>query len=160
MKKSTIFLVLMVYLVSFFVVGFLGIAVQSAYSMTYVQEILITALPDQPALEFVEDEKIKNEAIDEEHVTYTHNYTYKFKYIKGTTLKFSVDIMPLESTYRDFELINMLKSDNLEVQPVTYDVVDGNVVCVTYSKRRAAEFKIQSTDGNKTESTVKIIAYL
>ncbi len=154
MKKSTIFVVLLVYLVSFFIVGFLGIGIKSAFSVTYVSEITITELPDQPTLTLNSHERVENTTAEGEHNTFTNEYKYSFIYSKDTTLKFRVNVLPVESTHKDFEFINLLDSPY-----VTYDVKeDESLVFVTFSKRRAASFVIQSTDGDKTETTVNISA--
>ena len=154
MKKSTIFVVLLVYLVSFFIVGFLGIGIKSAFSVTYVSEITITELPDQPTLTLNAHERAENLTAEGEHNTFTNDYKYSFTYVKNTTLKFRVNVLPIESTHKEFTFINLLESPY-----VTYDVKqDESLVFVTFLKRRAASFTIQSTDGDKTETTISISA--
>ena len=44
MKKSTILMLIVIYVVAFLVVGFFGVSISGHYNVNYVTEILITPL--------------------------------------------------------------------------------------------------------------------
>lgn len=154
MKKSTIFLVILVYIVAFFAVGLFGIAIRSNYEMNYVSEILVETVDDQPTLvekSHVRTEKTQN-IVDDEYRRYENTYNYTVDYVQGVVVKLRVKVLPTNSTYSDFSIIY----ENTE--SIKYEKVDETLVYVTFFKKRTASFALESSDGNKTQTNVQIRA--
>lgn len=153
MKKSTILLVLVVYIISFFIVGLLGISIKSNYEMNYVNEILVTPMEEQIGLVEVSHERVElTQNVDEEYRRFENSYTYSIDYQKGLVVKLRVKVVPDNSTYTKFDLVTE-PSDY-----ISFEIKDETLVYITFNKRRAANFTLESTDGNKTPTNVSVLA--
>lgn len=154
MKKSTILLVIVVYVLAFFVVGLLGISISSNHHVSYVNEILVSAVEDQPNLVEKEHKRteISKEGVDEEYRRFENTYRFNSSYTPGLILKFRIKVMPDNTTYSGFTL------DTKEDQYIDYDVKEGSLLYITFNRRGVTSFTVESTDSNKTQSTVTIYA--
>ena len=154
MKKATILLVLLVYIVAFFAVGLFGIAIRTNYKMNYVNEILIEKMDDQPGLVERKHDRVETtkDIKDEQYRRFENTYDYTLSYEKGVVAKFRVKVLPTNSTYTTFTLIPT------EDPNLTYEIKDETLLYITFNKRRTASFIVESTDGNKTQTMVTVAA--
>lgn len=160
MKKSTILMLVVIYIVAFFVVGLLGVSIRSHYQVNYVEQLLIKPLEETEKIlqEDVENgghsvEEIKNEE-DVDHVRYNRIYTYRTVYQADLVLKFKVQVMPENSTYNQFETAYTQKASLF-----TVDVNDDSTVYIHVKKRGVINIKFLSTDANRTESDLTIYVF-
>lgn len=154
MKKSTIFLVILVYIVAFFAVGLFGIAIRSNYEMNYVNEILVEMMDEQPTLVEKSHERVEKtqNITDDAYRRYENSYSYTIDYEQGVVAKFRVKVLPTNSTYSNFSIIYE------DSETIKYEKVDETLVYVTFLKKRTASFTLESSDGNKTQTKVSIRA--
>ena len=158
MKKSTILMILVIYVVAFLVVGFLGVSISGHYNVNYVAEILITPLEGTVLNEHVENgghtvEPIINEQ-DPDHARYNRVYRYETDFEPGLILGFRVQVKPDNSTYSNYMLSYTEKPNSYEVE----DKKDESKVYIHIYKAKSYTLTFQSTDGNRT--TTKLIVTL
>ena len=108
MKKSTILLLVVIYIIAFFVVGLLGIQLRSHYHVDYLNEIQVEPFEEsQIALVSFNTEQINEGQEISEDKRRMHN-TYEFKtttpYTADMTLKFHVNLIPENTTFSDYIL--------------------------------------------------------
>lgn len=153
MKKSTILVILAVYLIAFFVVGLLGISIRSNYVVNYVNEIQVTAVEDQPYLTLTNHEREEKKELKEEDTKYYNTYTYRVAYEKNIIAKFKVRLLPDNTSFTKFNIYYT------ESSRYTVEVHDNEFVYVTFLKGKTnALITLESIDGNKTYSTIDITA--
>lgn len=153
MKKSTILVILAVYIIAFFVVGLLGISIRSNYSVNYVNEIQVTEVENQPYLTLTNHEREEKKEIEEEDTKYYNTYTYRVAYQENIIAKFKVRLLPDNTSYTKFNVYYT------ESARYSVDVLDNEFVYVTFLKSKTtASIMLESTDGNKTYSTLNITA--
>ena len=160
MKKSTILMLVVIYIVAFFVVGLLGVSIRSHYQVNYVEELLVKPLEETQEIlqEDVENgghsvEEIKNEE-DVDHIRYNRKYTYRTVYQADLVLKFKIQVMPENSTYNKFET-EYTEKPNI----FTVDVNDDSTVYIHVKKKGVINIKFLSTDANRTESDLYITVF-
>ena len=157
MKKSTILILVVVYVIAFFIVGLMGMQLRAHYEVNYVNEIRITPFEESGLVERapVTTEKYGKED-DPEHLRIVHEYSYKVKYTSGLVLKFNVEVIPDNSTYRDF------KFSYPENSPCTFTKNEDSTIFVTEIKKYGSfktelQFTVEDNHMNGVKSTVKVI---
>lgn len=147
MKKSTIFLVVLTYIISFLVVGLFGISVRNYDSKVYVSKIVVSA----PAQECDIVRKTDESGDIPNYLFYTP-YTQE-----EVTIKLKASVEPAEATISDLKVIydhsvkkyTVTQDDNIYF----YVNVKGN----TPSGVGYAEFTIETNDGEKKQTKVSVI---
>lgn len=153
MKKSTILLLLVVYVVSFFLVGLLGVSIRSNYILNYVNEITVELMEDQPNIRETKHERVDlTENADEEHKRYENTYNFFTRYQENLIIKFRVKVLPVKSTYSNFTFTTK------EDEYIEYEIKDETLIYITYKARGTTMFTLESQDGNKTQTTVTVTA--
>lgn len=153
MKKSTILLLLVVYVVSFFLVGLLGVSIRSNYILNYVNEITVELMEDQPNIRETKHERVDlTENADEEHKRYENTYNFFTRYQENLIVKFRVKVLPVKSTYSNFTFTTK------EDEYIEYEIKDETLIYITYKARGTTMFTLESQDGNKTQTTVTVTA--
>ena len=142
MKKSTILFVALVYIISFLVVGLFGIAVKGYHEVIYVDDIKIV-VPEQ-GVTITDKTDYEAETIE---------YSFATKYKAGLIVQLKAEVLPAETSFPEISVVY-----DMEQSAYTVDVVDGYYIHVAFNKKASCRFAVQSTDGNKYQVPVKIIA--
>lgn len=144
MKKSTILALVIVYIVSFLVVGLLGIAIRGYDPIIYVDDIVVSD-PDNGA--YMEKGNPRE------------GYDYWYKSIiheDHVSLRIKATVLPENTTYPniDFE-VEQNSYYSFSVEEGVYGVVNFHdlVISTPYTCR----IVIKSTDGKKLQRTVGIV---
>lgn len=162
MKKSTILLVIVVYIVSFFIVGFMGIQLRSAYSVSYINEIRVEPT-EQTEVTLKEDKKVTHgDESDPKTYSVTHDYKYFAMYKKGMSLVFNVIIVPENSTVSEYQWDHDPDSEVKEndFYIITKDSVD-KTLTITPKKNLSfafttVTFSLWDSDQNGVKTNVSI----
>ena len=149
MKKSTILIVALIYIVSFIVVGFFGVAIRGYDKVNYVDYIELK-VPEQG----VEYKDLTNYEVEPLHREY--DYQMKFVNVEGDGMLFilQAQVYPTNSTYKKIDL-NYEQKDSF----FTLEIQNDYYIHVHIKKKANIKFKVQSTDGKKLEVPVDILAY-
>lgn len=160
MKKSTIFLLALVYIISFLVVGIFGISVRSFDAVSYADmvkvEVAATQLADvNPTIPkgMVADEN------EERHYTCLIRYNYIEKSVDGEikcVVRLKATALSNMSLASNQEL-RMEKNEEASVADVTQE--DNAYFNVSFNKKGSYTFAIYSTDGYGAYTTVKLMYY-
>ena len=155
MKKSTILLLIVVYIAAFFIVGLIGISLRSHYEINYVSEIIVEKMEGQPNLELnrLEREEIVSKD-DPDHARYNNSYVCDVDYVKDLVLKFKVSVKPDNSTYSTFSIDNLPKES---IATIVKNV--DSTVFVYVHKPLTFSFEFTSADGNNLVSKVQVNAW-
>lgn len=162
MKKSTILLVVVVYIVAFFVVGFFGIQVRSFYSVNYINEILVTP-HEQTNVVLEKDERVtQGDESDLKSYRVTHDYLYTVNYTAGMTLVFNVEIIPDNSSISEYQWDHDENSEFKEnnFYKIEKDSVD-KTITISIKKKitgtfTRVKFSVWDSDQNGVKSNVEI----
>lgn len=156
MKKSTILLLIVIYIAAFFIVGLVGISIRSNYKVSYVSEILLTTLEGQK-IEEMEPGHIRKEIKnpeDPDHIRYENQYNYQTDYEDNIIVKFKVQVKPDNTTYSTFETIYQ-ESDLYKVTVNT----DNTVYIAVYSPYTNIDVTFQSSDGNRLQTNLRLMVF-
>ena len=104
MKKSTILMLVIVYVVAFFLVGLLGMELKSHYQVSYLNEIQVVPF-EEIGMTLVEDKRVDlNENEEKESFKrFTHDYKFRINYTTDLVLKFDIKLMPSNTTVNEFQ---------------------------------------------------------
>lgn len=157
MKKSTIFLLALVYIASFLIVGIFGIAVQSYDAVYYVEKVNIEIAPNQ--LSGVNPKITKNMDPDTtaRHYKCTVRYNYVEKASNGDiqcVVRLKAVPYPANATTSELKYVTPETSD---VATVTQE--ENIYFNIAFKIKGAYKFKICSTDGYDAETTVQLMYY-
>lgn len=155
MKKSTIFLLVLVYIASFLIVGLFGISVKSYDSIQYIESILIEIPTTQvenvtPTI----GKEVKDDNIDR-HMIYTIRFNYIEKDLDGkinTVVRLKASPYPSNSTTTGLRL---QVPEESSVASVTQE--DNFYFNVSFFEEEAYSFDIYATDGYGAYTTVKLM---
>ena len=157
MKKSTILFLVVVYVVAFFIVGFLGIQLRSHYQVNYVNEIKVVPFEESG---LVERSPVQTETFgtndDPEHLRIVHEYNYKVKHTEGLILKFNIQVIPDNTTYREFKLSYPENSKCVFTKNEDSTLFISDIVKYV-SFKTEIQFTVEDNHMNGVKSTVKII---
>lgn len=139
MKKSTIFLLVLVYIVSFIIVGLFGIQVRAHDQIIYVDSITLRAV----------DEVNVHTIYDEENKIYKF-WTY-YPENENRKVQFVTEVLPANATNRDVQVI--LDSPNVREVKVENDFID---IYLNEGGIGTIDFSVVSTDGNNLTIDAKL----
>lgn len=142
MKKSTVLLVALIYVISFLIVGIFGISVRGYHNNVYVESIKITD-PDNGAAGLV----VKEPDLE------TEDYYFFVRYKTDLTVRVEARVLPDNTTFPEVNY-----SWDLEQGVFTLEKVDKIYAVVHFNKKGSARFVAESTDGEKVQSRILIIA--
>ena len=157
MKKSTILILVVVYVIAFFIVGLMGMQIRSHYEVNYVNEIKVVPFEESG---LVERSPTKTETYgkedDPEHLRIVHEYNYRVDYHAGLVLKFNIQVIPDNTTFRDF------KFTYPENSPCKFTKNEDSTIFVTDivkygSFKTELQFTVEDNHMNGVKSTVKVI---
>lgn len=159
MKKSTILLLVVVYVIAFFLVGLLGMQLRSHYSVSYLNEIKVVPWEETNLTLVTSNEEKFGDETDEKHVRIVHDDTYKVKYVDGLVLKFNVVLVPANTSIDDYKL-------SFE-ESTAYNIVKNDVdktIFVDEIKKVGRfgvniQFTVEDNHMNGVKSTVTVIVY-
>ena len=159
MKKSTILMLVVIYVVAFFVVGLFGVSLRAHYKVNYVSEIIVKPLETTEVVEHTgagghEVEEILNEE-DPEHARYNRTYRYAAAYTPGLVLGFRVQVKPDNSTYDKFETLYTEKPNTYTIETKE----NSNDVYIHMLKKGTVILRFQSTDANRTETVLQVTVF-
>lgn len=150
MKKSTIFLVAVVYIVSFIIVGFFGISIKGYFEDIYVEEIRITC-PEQGVT--IRDATDYDDVDEAGHVrSYDFRTFFENKEGNGMEILLKAEVYPLNTSFKNVDVV--YDEDQSSYKPR----VEGSYIHVEIYKSSVSSFAVQSTDGKKYQVRVKIAA--
>lgn len=157
MKKSTIFLLALVYIASFLIVGIFGIAVQSYDALYYVEKVNIEIAPNQ--LSGVNPKITKNMEPDEQARQY--KTLIRYNYIEKDSNGNIQCVVRLKGVpYPANATTSELKYEIPEISDVATVTQEENVYFnVAFKSKGAFKFKICSTDGYEAQTTVTLMYY-
>lgn len=163
MKKSAILLVILVYALAFFIVGFYGMQVKSHFHVDYLSSIEVqesVLATDEPKMTMIKHtQTLVNEEQEttEERKRYQNYYEFEtvVPYSEDLVLKFDILLKPTNTTYDDYKLWpSTAKSYVAEKQD------DGKVFITNIKKMTGitakAEFTVEDLTNNKTITQVKV----
>ena len=149
MKKSTILLVVAVYIVSFLIVGFFGIQARGYFKDVYVEDIKLIC-PEQTV-------KVEDMGVQKDDSTGEEYYFFKTKYQsnegQGIKVVFKAEVYPLETS---FKAINVIYDDGQSAYSAT--IVDDYYIHLQINKKAMCRFSVESTDGKKFQKEVRVAA--
>ena len=158
MKKSTILMLLIIYVVAFFVVGLLGVSVSAHYHVNYVTEIIVEPLKETHVIEYTQAGGHSREEIvsdhDKSHARYNRKYNYCTTFEPGLILGFRVQVKPDNSTYDKYETIYTEKPNTF-----TLEQSGDSTIYIHMLKKGTFTLRFQSTDGNRTETELKVTVF-
>lgn len=140
MKKSTILIVSLFYVISILAVGLYGVAVRAYDSKKYVESIEIYD-PDDGATGL--KKKTPNDSCD---------YYYNVSYVDGLNVRLEARVLPGDTTYKE---LTYLYDENSTVFNLS---IENTTINIHFNKKGAARFTAESTDGNKVQTRVLVIA--
>jgi len=154
MKKSTILLLVVVYVIAFFIVGLLGMQLRSAYSVSYLNEIRVTPFEETPlVLKNFTTESLGSEN-EPEKMRVVNNYTYNTNYTgKGMVIKLNVSLLPNETTVNDYQLYfeenekfySVVKNEDLSIFVTINKVYPGSFTDVTLILKDKMQHGVKTT---------------
>ena len=144
MKKSTIFALVLVYIISFLAVGLFGIATKGYHEVIYVDSIKI----DCPDL----GDKIKDKT---DYRDENPTYKYVAQYEEGLIVRLKAEVYPVETS---FPKIAVVYDTEASVGFYTITVVDDYYIHIEFEQIGRALFSVQSTDGKKLQVPVQVTA--
>ena len=157
MKKSTILILVVVYVLAFFVVGLMGMQIRAHYQVNYVNEIKVTPFEESG---LVESSPVQTETFgsqdDPEHLRIVHEYNYKVKYVEGLIIKFHIEIVPDNSTLKEFKLSYPENSPCVFTHNEDSTVFVSDIVKYGSFKTEFL-FTVEDNHMNGVKSTVKVI---
>lgn len=127
MKKSTIFLILLVYIASFVIVGLFGIQVRAHNEIVYVENISLTPINQEALVNYKYDETNKK-------------YTFIAYYEDGLVIQLKANVTPANATNSAVKV-----SYDSEIAEIT--VVDSVFININVKEDGALDFSVVSTDG-------------
>ena len=152
MKKSTILVVALVYIISFIVVGLFGLSMRAVDKIIYVDEIKISC--PQMKEQGVEDNTNYDQVISEENPYFTYRYRVGFKE-GGTTVQLKAEVTPSNATYPN------IKTSDVSGQTIfTVDIENIYYINIKFNEPGTAKFFVESTDGSNYRVAIQIRARL
>ena len=138
MKKSTIFLLILVYIASFIIVGLFGIQTRAHNEIIYVDSITL-------------------KAVDEDNVQSKYNetknlYTFVTYYEENLIVKLKAEVLPANAT-------NAAVKVNVSTDLATFEIVEDVFINITIKEGGygTIEFDVVSTDGNDLNVAAKLM---
>lgn len=150
MKKSTILVVILVYIVSFLVVGIFGISIRALDKDVYVDSITIS-VPEQGI-------KIEDKTDTTQVPTFDNPYLYKYNTDfkeGGITVQLKATVLPANTTFPN---IQIAYNENQEVYSA--EIVSVYYINVHFYSSGTAKLSVKSTDGKDYRVDVQIRAKL
>lgn len=162
MKKSTILMLIVIYIVAFFVVGLMGIKLRNHYSVSYLNQIQIEAF-EESKVEKVKYETVQiNEGQEISDEKKRIQSTYEFKTTTAHTadmvLKFRVVLIPENTTFSDYKL-NVPDTKNM------YSVKKGGDGTIfveniqVIGRRTPVKFSLEDLQNHGIKTDVTVFVY-
>ena len=147
MKKSTILVVALVYIVSFLIVGLFGMSIRALEKDVYVEKINITCLEQGINIEDLTD---YNQEPD-----FDNPFLYKFRtdFNEGLTVQLKAEVLPIETTYK-----NIILSYSQEQTVFSAEIVDVYYINVHFNEKGTSRLSVKSTDGKDYTVSIQIRA--
>ena len=157
MKKSTIFLLALVYIASFLIVGIFGIAVQSYDAIYYVEKVNIEIAPNQlPGV----DPKISKDMEPEKEARH-YSSVVRYRYIEKDSDGNIQCVVRLKAVaYPANATTTIFKYEAPEVSDTADITQEDNVYFnIAFKRKGAYKFKVSATDGYEATTTVTLMYY-
>lgn len=159
MKKSTILMLIVVYVIAFFVVGLRGMELRSHYQVSYINEILVEPF-EEIGMTLTEDIRTDlNEEEEKESLKrYTHDYKYRIDYSDGIVIKFDVKLIPANTSISEF--LFYMDEQYEKMCSVAIDNSDKTIFISNISKpilsKSEIKFTVSDSQMNGVTSTVSV----
>ncbi len=163
MKKSTILMLVVIYIAAFFIVGLLGIQLRTHYHVDYLNEILITPFEESHLVETKHPEHVlinEGQEISEDKYRYTNSYEFKTttNYSADMVLKFRVNLVPDNTTFSDYKLQEGDAKGMYKIEKGG----DGTIFIkdiVVIGKRTAVNFTVEDLQNHGIKTDVTVYVY-
>lgn len=138
MKKSTIFLLILVYIASFIIVGLFGIQTRAHNEIIYVESITLKAIDE----EFV---RSKYDASK-------NQYTFVAEYEDNLIVKLKAEVLPANATNPSVKV-------NVSTELASFEIVNDVFIYITVNEGGygSIDFNVASTDGNDYKVAAKLL---
>ena len=139
MKKSTIFLIILVYIVSFVIVGLFGIQARGYNEIIYVESITLRAVDE--------------ELVQSKYKPESQSYTFMTYYEDNLVVKFKAEVLPANATNKKVKL-------SYDTEIATFDEPDEDGffnASISNDGYGAIEFDVVSTDGKDFKIHAKLM---
>ena len=140
MKKSTIFLIILVYIVSFIIVGLFGIQTRAYDEIIYVDSISLKVVSGSIVSEKYEEERSL--------------YTFSTYYDDDLTIQLKAEVLPANATNKAVKI-------SQETELAAFEVVEDVFVNITVNEGGygAIEFDVVSTDGRDLTVHARLLVF-
>lgn len=162
MKKSTILMLVVIYIVAFFVVGLMGIQLRSHYHVEYLNEIQVTPFEESQLVlkDFKQVQINEGQDVGEEKKRLQNTYEYETTttYSADMVLKFYVKLIPENTTIDEFKLDYESSGMYEIVQNQDKTLFVQNIKKLPKTKATTVKFTVQDQQKHniKTEVTVRV----
>lgn len=159
MKKSTILMLIVFYIIAFFVVGLKGMELRSHYQVSYINEILVEPF-EEIGMTLTEDIRTDlNEEEEKESLKrYTHDYKYRINYTEGMVIKFDVKLVPSNTSISEFQFY--MDEQYQKICTPTIDNSDKTIFLSNISKpilsKTEIKFTVSDSQMNGVTSNVSV----
>lgn len=144
MKKSVIILIAVVYILSIFVVSFLGLEIASFNKIVYVENIEIINEVDGDSCMVSSEKRV---CVKENHNTGDKYFVVKFDpFAEATVVNIDWRVYPDNATNKDVTIIYDEENPNYTIK--------GNTIAFT--GKCTTQISVYSTDGSSKKATVTI----
>ena len=163
MKKSTILMVIIVYIIAFFVVGILGMQVQSHFKVDYLNEITVSEFvlaTEEPKMKLKNHKRValnEEQEIKEEKKRYQNYYEFDtvVPFEEGMILKFNINLIPENSTYNDYKLWTTTATSFVAEKQADGKIFISNIQ-KSPGRTAKAQFTVEDLQNHKIITEVKI----
>ena len=140
MKKSTIFLLILVYIVSFIVVGLFGIQTRAYDEIIYVDSITLKTVSGANVTERYDEER--------------ELYIFSTYYEDDLVIQLKAEVLPANSPYQAVKI-------RQDTELATFEVVENVFINITICEGGygVIEFDVVSTDGKDLSVQAKLMVF-
>lgn len=138
MKKSTIFLLILVYIVSFIIVGLFGIQTRAYDEIIYVESITLKAVSGANVTEKYDEKR--------------NLFTFLTYYDDNLVIQLKAEVLPANSPYQAVKI-------SQDTELATFEVVENVFINITICEGGygSIEFDVVSTDGKDLAAHAKLL---
>ena len=141
MKKSVVLIISLIYIIAVVVVSLIGVKIKGVDEKIYVDHITISD-PDNGARMTELDPSLVDE-----------DYYFTTTYQEGLVVRVKAQVYPENSSWP-----NVTYFYDTENTIFSIEQGESNIANIYFLKRGTAIFTVESTDGNKIQTTVRIRA--
>ena len=141
MKKSTIFLLILVYIVSFIIVGLFGIQTRAYDAIIDVESITLKA--------------VEGTGVTGEYDSRQNLYKFRTYYEDNLIVQLKAEVLPANTTYKAVKVV-------ADTELATFEVVEDVFINIAVKEGGSGvvEFSVASTDGKDLTVHAKLLIFM